>query len=160
MKKHFMRCSKYSKNIKAVNTTMLKHWLNPKPYYIYNERMRYLIFISEIYDYNKNNENSCVSKQYVKRRRFLVVYVYIFIYMEKASKCRHVYYAIFSKSLYNAHWFIFCYFMDLRLSTIDIINTMHTQCNQHNDVDSFMFVIINMFLRINKVINIIRNQLF
>lgn len=145
MKKHFMRCSKYSKNIKALNTTMLKHWLNPKPYYIHQkkkkkERMRYLIFISEIYDYNKYNENSCVSEQYVKRRSFCCVCLFIY---GKPNKRRHVYYAIFSKSL-QCSLIYFCYFMDLRLSTIDIINTMHTQCNQHNDVDSFLYVIINM----------------
>lgn len=118
--------------------------------------MRYLIFISEIYDYNKYNENSCVSEQCKKNRRSICC-VCLFIY-GKPNKRRHVYYAIFSKSL-QCSLIYFCYFMDLRLSTIDIINTMHTQCNQHNDVDSFLCVIINMLLRINKVINIIRNQL-
>lgn len=56
--------------------------------------MRYLIFISEIYDYNKYNENSCVSEQYKKEGVF-VVYVYLF--MENMCIMQYI------PSLYNVH---------------------------------------------------------
>lgn len=64
-----------------------------------------------------------------------VVYVYLFMESQiNVDMCIMQYFP----SLYQCSLIYFCYFMDLRLSTIDIINTMHTQCNQHNDADSFL----------------------
>ena len=63
------------------------------------KRMRYLIFISKIYDYNKYNENSCVSEQYKKEGVF-VVYVYLFMESQiNVDMCIMQYFP----SLYNVH---------------------------------------------------------